>query len=245
MSISSIPDLIALLGTVFLVVLLVVMHRNGQRESFPNFFLYLVIVLFKSEILLIVKPFSPVVYFYVYWWAEVITTLLSFSVIYEICNHILASSSLPISKTTFFRINVGLMLLASFVAAFTIHSAPAHPLIRAVFVLSGALRIMQIGVFAGVGTLSLFYGFFWTNQAFGIALGYGLYALEQLTNTLVRAWAGSVGDGAYRYISMFAFECTVLIWLAYALKGSTQIAVERVPENNAALWFGAIERLSK
>src|SRR5438874_1466869 len=147
MSISSIPDLLALLGTALLVFLLLVMHRNGQRQSFPNFFLYLVIVLFKSVVLLIVKPFSPVAYFYVYWWAEIITTLLSFSVIYEICIHILASSSLPISKTTFFRINVGLLLLASLTAALTIHSAPGHPLIRAVFVLSSALRIMQLGLF--------------------------------------------------------------------------------------------------
>jgi hypothetical protein len=239
-------EIIALLGTCLLIALIIAIHRREHRKAFPFFFLYLFVVLFKSEALELIQPFFPVVHFYSYWWLELGTIALSFSVIFEIYRHIAASSSLPVSKTTFFRINVALFLFAAIIAALTIHSAPTHPLMRAAFILSSALRIMQLGFFCFLAVLSLFYGFFWTTQAFGIALGYGLYALTQLANTLVRASVGVLGNQVYAYAAMLSYDCAMLIWLIYALKPATQHThLKEVPENNTAVWFGALERLGK
>ena len=242
----SIQSIVAFIGTGLLILLIACMYWRGLRKAFPCFFLYLFVVLFNSEALLLIKSFSLVVHFYAYWVAELATIALSFSVIFEIYRHIGASSSLPVSKTTFFRINVGLLLFASIAAALMLHSAPSHPLIRTVFVLGAAMRFMQLSFFALLASLSLFYGFFWTNYAFGIALGYGLYALSQLANTLVRASVGILGNQAYVYATMLAYDCALLIWLAYTLSGKEQpIKLERVPENNTAVWMGVLERLPK
>src|SRR5438067_819321 len=98
----SIQELVPLLATSLLIPLIITMRQPGQRKGFPCFFIYLFVILFKSEALLLIKPFYPVAHFYAYWIAEAATILLSFSVIYEIYRHIVASSSLPVSKTTFF-----------------------------------------------------------------------------------------------------------------------------------------------
>jgi predicted secreted protein len=241
-----IAEIISFSGTLLLLALIVTIHRRGEQKTFPRFFLYLIVVLFKSEIVLLIQPFSAVAHFYAYWVGEGVTILLSFTVIYEICSHIISSTAFPLSKTTFFRINVGLLLFASIVAALTIHSAPTDPVVRTVIVLTTALRTMQIGLFALLTAVSLFYGFFWTNSAFGIALGYGLYALSQLANTLVRVSVGVLGHEVYRYIAMLGYDCTVLIWLAYALRaGQQEIKLEKVPDNDAAQWMGALERVAK
>jgi hypothetical protein len=242
----SIQDLVSFLGDGLLILLIVGMQRRGQRRTFPFFFIYLFVVLFRSEALLLIKPFFPVTHFYAYWMTEAATIVLSFIVIYEIYRHIAASTSLPVSKTTFFRINVGLLLFASIVAALLIQSAPSNPLIRTVFVLSTALRVMQLGLFAMLAMLSIFFGFFWTSYAFGIALGYGLYALTQLTNTLIRATVGALGNQVYVYATMLAYDCAMLIWLSYTFSaGEPEIKIERVPENNTAMWIGILEKVTK
>ena len=242
-SLSPIQSFLSVLCAALLVTLAWVMHKRGQRKVFPCFFVYLLVVLFKSEALQLIKPFSAAGYFYGYWIAEAITILLSFTMIYEIYSHILTSGTLPIGKAAFFRINVGLLFLASMVAALTVHTG--NPVLRTIFVLGSTLRTMQVGLFIFVVSLSVFFGFYWTGQAFGIALGYGLYALTQLANTVTRYWVGSLGDKVYAFVTVVAYLCAVLIWLAYALKGKEKSRLQKVPENKTTIWFGALERLTR
>ena len=244
-SFSPIQQYLGYLCTALLLPQIWTIHRRGQQKTFPVFFAYLLIVLIKSEVLQLIKPFSRTGYFYGYWLAEAITILLSLAVIYEIYRNILTSGTLPTSKTTFFRINVGLLLLASMVAIFTVHTGGDHPLLRTIFVFGGALRTMQLGMFLLLAWFSIFFGFYWTSQAFGIALGYALYALAQLANTLARAWVGPLGNQVYEYVTILAYMCAVLIWIAYAQKDEKGIGLNAVPENTSSVWFGALERLAK
>ncbi len=233
------------LGTALLIPLIWILHRRGYRKMFPCFFVYLVVVLFKSETLQLIKPFSRSAYFYGYWTAEAITVLLSFTVIYEIYIHILTSGTLPINRTTFFRISVGLLLFASVIAVFTAHTAGYSLPIRAIIVLSSTARSVQVGLFALLASLSIFFGFYWTGFAFGIALGYGLYALEELANILVRASVGTIGQHVYEFVTVLAYDCAILIWLAYALKAKESTQLDTVPRNDAHIWFGPLERVAK
>jgi hypothetical protein len=242
---STAQQYLTAFGTALLLPLIWLMHRRGQHKVFPNFFVYLLAVLVKSLILQSIKPFSPGGYFYGYWTAEALTILLGFGVIFEIYKDVLTSGTLPISKATFFRMVVGLLLGAGIVALLTLHADGYATSVRIIFALSSTLRIVQVGLFALLAFFSIFYGLYWTGQAFGIALGYALFALAQLANTFVRAWAGPVGHDVYVYVSMLAYQCTLFIWLAYALKGKQEIRLENLPENGTLVWFGALERLAK
>jgi hypothetical protein len=244
-SFSPFQQYLSAFGATLLLPLIWLMHRRGQRKVFPYFFIYLIVVLVKSEALLIVKLFSGTAYFYGFWTAEAITVSLSFGVIFEIYLHVLTSGTLPVNKATFFRIVVALLLFAAFAAMFTLHAEGYSTTLRTIFVLSSALRITQIGLFALLASFSVFYGLYWTGQAFGIALGYALFALTQLANTFVRVSTGSIGHQVYVYISMLGYQCAVLIWLAYAFKGREQLTLKKVPENNTGVWLGALERLAK
>src|SRR5205085_7644041 len=105
-------------------------------------------------------PFYPTAYFYAYWIAEASTILLSFAVIYEIYLR-LSSGVLPITKATFVRLNVGILLFASIASPMTVHTAGYHPLWRTVFLLGSVLRTMQVSLFVLLAILSLFYGLYW------------------------------------------------------------------------------------
>jgi hypothetical protein len=244
----SIRDSIALLGSCLLLTLIVALYRREERKRFPCFFLYLIVVLFKAELVALIKPFSAVPGFYAYWFysywiGEAVTILLSFTVIYEVYRNVTSSTSFMPNKMTFFRINVGLLLMASIAIALAISSQSHDPLTRTIYVLSNTLRIMQLGMFTLLTILSVFYGFFWTDYAFGIALGYGLYALSQLANNMVRVSVGSLGEQVFVYVSMLGYDCAVMIWLVYALTArSRAMMLERVPENRAPQWIGALER---
>ena len=243
---SQFQQYLSAFGTALLLPLIWLMHRRDQHKVFPNFFVYLLVVLGKSLTLQTIKPFSPASYFYGFWIAEAITILLGFGVIFESYVHVLTSGTLPIGKVTFFRIVVAMLLFSGIVAMLTLHAEGYPAIVRTIFALSTALRIVQVCLFLLLAFFSIFYGLYWTGQAFGIALGYALFALAQLANTSVRAWAGSVGHEVYVYVSMLAYQCAVLIWLAYAYKGKQPpVQLENLPENGALVWFGALERLAK
>src|SRR5437016_3950065 len=60
----SIQSIVAFIGTGLLILLIACMYWRGLRKAFPCFFLYLFVVLFNSEALLLIKSFSLVVHFY-------------------------------------------------------------------------------------------------------------------------------------------------------------------------------------
>jgi hypothetical protein len=244
-SFSLLQQYISAFGAALLLPLIWLMNRRGQRKIFPYFFIYLIVVLVKSAALLIIKPLSPIGYFYGFWTAEAITVLLSFGVIFEIYHHVLTSGTIPISKATFFTIAVILLLLSAVAAPFAVHAEGYSTLLRTIFVLTSTLRFIQVALFVLLSFFSVFYGFYWTGQAFGIALGYALFAFMQLANTLARVSTGTVGHWVYVYVSMLGYQCAVLIWLLYAAKGQQQPRLKSVPEIQTELWAGALERLAK
>ena len=63
----------------------------------------------------------------------------------------------------------------------------------------------------------MYFGLSWQNQAFGIALGFGVFASIELVVIAVRAQMGAIANTAYSHVSGAAYGYGALIWVRYLL----------------------------
>jgi hypothetical protein len=77
---------------------------------------------------------------------------------------------------------------------------------------------VQIAVLLLLAVLTVFFGFYWGNQAFGIALGFGLYAAMVIVNSELYGHVGVKYFHIHNVIDVLAYSAASLIWLAYAVK---------------------------
>jgi hypothetical protein len=218
-----------LLSPLPLFLIAFIMHRSGQRRSFPWFFTYLLWVAASSYVLFAIH-FIPNEYlnFYSFWAKQAIAVGLSIAVIYEVCRNVLTSGTFPISKSTFLLIN-GVLVIIAAVASSLLPIAEKNPIVFKILILMGTARIDQVGLTLILLAISLFFGFYWSSQAFGIIAGFGIYAFIELVNTLVRAKQGPVGNVYWGWISVLSYQFAVAIWVVYAIKGRKLVEME-LPE---------------
>ncbi|MCU1309536.1 MAG: hypothetical protein JWO20_661 [Candidatus Angelobacter sp.] len=220
-----------------------IMRRTQQSRSFPAFLVYLVSVAFFSYFSLAVHQLFPSFHFYSYWTGQVVSIALSFLVLYEVFRNVLTAGTLPVSKANFALINAVLLLMAA-VVALKMQGADTEKWLYAIFLFSRTVRIVQVGLMLILVVLSISFGFYWSSQAFGIALGFGFYASTELVNNTVRALLGPNGNRIWSWVSVLSYQCAAVIWIVYAAKGR-KLPVMELPENKVSLWSEPIERLSK
>jgi hypothetical protein len=219
------------------------MRRTHQSRFFPVFVIYLLWVASSSYFNLALHHFAPVIQFYSYWITQAVSIGLSFAVLYEVFRNVLTEGTLPISKSNFIFMN-GLLLLIAAAIALRLQGGDANKFMYTILVFSRTVRIVQVGLMLVLIVLSFSFGFYWSSQAFGIALGFGFYASIELVNHTVRALLGPMGHQIWSWVSVLSYQCAAVIWIVYAAKGR-KAAVMELPENKFSLWSEPVERLTK
>jgi hypothetical protein len=214
---------------VLLLVIAYIMERSRQRRQFEWFVGYLVWVALTSYFQFALRFIKPSITFYTYWATQAVAIGLSFVVLYEVFRHVLTSGTLPVSKSNFVLINAVLLVIAA-VMALKLQGVDTNPTMYTIFVFTRSVRVVQVGLMLILAALSLFFGFYWGCQAFGIAAGFGLYASVELVNHTVRAMLGPIGNQIWSWVSVLSYQCAALIWLAYAIKGR-KLPVMELPED--------------
>jgi hypothetical protein len=220
------------LSPVLLLAIAYIMHRTHQSRSFPAFQLYLLWVAFISYLNFALQEFSPNIQFYSYWITQAVSIGLSFVVLYEVFRNVLTEGTLPINKSNFVLIN-GILLLVAAAIALCLQGRDGNKFMYTILVLSRTARIVQVGLMLVLIALSLSFGFYWSSQAFGIALGFGFYASIELVNHTVRALLGPVGHQVWAWVSVLSYQCAAAIWIVYAAKGRKSPVME-LPENKVS-----------
>jgi hypothetical protein len=118
-----------------------------------------------------------------------------------------------------------------------LHGGDAERTMYTILVFSRTARIVQVGLMFILVLLSLSFGFYWSSQAFGIALGFGFYASIELVNHTVRALLGPIGHQIWAWASVLSYQCAAVIWIAYAAKGR-KLPVMELPDDKATLVLG-------
>lgn len=240
---------------VLLLVILVVMLLRRLHRQFPIFFLYTLFEICQFAFLF----FSMFHYRYrrmfggeYEWFYSVglgLSTTLRFGVIYETLVHLLRNyPALQKSGRSWFRaVAVAFLLVAVVVAAASSGNAASGVLIATAQILDQTVSILQCGLLIFLFSFSRYFSLSWRSQAFGIALGLGVFASMELATSALRSHVGSSGNHFLNYWSMGTYHLCVLIWLFYliASEGPPNYNSRQFPQHDLEDWNLQLQKMVK
>ncbi|HEY6766328.1 MAG TPA: hypothetical protein VI386_16345 [Candidatus Sulfotelmatobacter sp.] len=203
-----------------------IMLRRGLYRQFKFFFVYL-----ATQILTFGLIFPSYLthnypaYFYLYWTTNAIGVFLGFFVIHEVFLNVFRPfHTLRDLGTVLFKWAGLVMLLVAGVVSISASSSDLSPWMQAIVTAQRCVRIIQVGMVLLLLFFSRYLGTSRRDLTFGIALGFGSFAIVELA--LVAMWSGDhMNRVTVDVINMAAYNASLLIWLGYsALKSPVRDA---------------------
>ncbi len=231
-------------GLGFQSLLVLIMLAKKQWEKFPVFLAYMLFSFLSSGVLYALRGL-PFAYFYVYWACEASGLLLGLGVIYEVFRKLLQPyEALHRVATGVLLLTVVLLVVSSCLVAYTQPSAEQNSLVAGVLVGEEATRIVEIGLLMFLFIFSTAFGLHWRQQAFGIAIGLGLFVAVELIGVTARTRFGVAAIDVFRVIRMVGFNGSLLIWSGYLLLPEKAASSSALPKRaQLEQWNQAIMEL--
>jgi hypothetical protein len=195
-----------------------VMLRRKIIRSFPVFFSYIIAQIAIFAITYSVyRAGSYGWFFYTYWLGQAVSVFLGFKVIHEVFLDVFRPyHTLKDLGTVLFRWAGLVMMLVALVVAFTTPRGQT-PLSEAILTTERCVRVIQCGLVMFLLVFSRYLGISWRQHSFGIALGFGVYAMVELL--LVALGVGGIGvhlsDTFVSLTNMAIYNCAAVVWFAY------------------------------
>jgi hypothetical protein len=201
-------------------VIAIVMFRRGQQRAFKFFFSYIVA---QIAIFAVVYASFRLDYdgtFYVSWIGTAIGVALGFAVIHEAFLDVFRPfHTLRDLGTVLFKWAGLVMLLVAGVVSVSTNASNVAPWVQAIMTAQRCVRIIQVGMVLFLLFFARYLGVSRRQHSFGIALGFGSFAMVELL--LIASWAGyHLGELSMSLINMAAYNGSLFIWLAYTLAKS-------------------------
>jgi hypothetical protein len=197
------------------------MYRRALHRKFPVFFIYLLfqIVTF-APLFYLHRTTSYEAYFYLYWSYFAISLALGFKVIHEIFLDVFRPYyTLKDLGSVLFKWAALVMLLVAGVVAAASPNTDQGPLVQAVLTVQRCVRVTQCGLILFLLVFSRYLGISKRQHSFGIALGFGFFAIEELIMVALRA-ASYVSETSMNLADMSSYNIAILIWFGYAMAKS-------------------------
>lgn len=195
----------------------VMLHRQMHRK-FKFFFAYVVTQILTFAVIFpafLKENYS--VYFYLYWFSNAISVVLGFKIIHEIFLDVFRSfHTLRDLGTVLFKWAGLVMLLVAGVVSVSSTSSEVVPWMQAIVTTQRCVRIIQVGMVLFLLFFSRYLGVSRRQQSFGLALGFGGFAMIELA--LIASWVGKhLAEFSTGLVNMGAYNLTLVIWLGYVL----------------------------
>ncbi|HVI09705.1 MAG TPA: hypothetical protein VND65_15560, partial [Candidatus Binatia bacterium] len=183
-------------------VIAVTMYRRGQFRIFKYFFAYIIAQIITFAIVFPAYQYSHKLCFYVSWIGTAISVALGFKVIHEAFLDVFRPfHTLRDLGTVLFKWAGLVMLLVAGVVSVSTSSSDTMPWVTAILTAQRSVRIIQVGMVLFLLAFARYLGVSRKQHSFGIALGFGTYALIELA--LIASWVGDhLGDVAMNLINM-------------------------------------------
>jgi hypothetical protein len=111
------------------------------------------------------------------------------------------------------------MLLVAGVVSVSTNSSDTVPWVQAIMTAQRCVRIIQVGMVLFLLSFARYLGVNRRQHSFGIALGFGSFAVVELA--LIASWAGEhLSNLSMSLVNMAAYNITLCIWLSYTLAKS-------------------------
>jgi len=192
------------------------MLRRGLYTKFKFFFGYILIQLVTFAVVFPTYWYNYKACFYLYWGCEAISVAFGFGVIHEVFVDVFRSFyTLRDLGTVLFKWAGLVMLLVAGVVAVSANSSEMGPFLQAIITAQRCVRIVQVGMVLFLLFFSQYVGISRRQHSFGIALGFGSFAVVELI--LIASWVGNhLGNNAMSVVNMAAYNVTLVVWLVYA-----------------------------
>lgn len=205
-----------LLHPVLQITIAVFMVRRRQLKNFRFFFAYLISQLLSFAIVFpayVWRGYSAM--FYLYWATSAVSVTCGFFVIHEVFVEVFRFfHTLRDLGTVLFKWAGLVMLLVAAVVSISTNSTEITPWMQAILTSQRCVRMIQVGMVLFLLFFAQYLGVSWKQHSFGIALGFGSFAIIELV--LVSSWAGHhIGDPWMSIINMGAYNASLALWLGY------------------------------
>lgn len=191
--------------------------RRGLLKKFKYFFGYIITQIVTFAILFPAycwRSYSAA--FYLYWVCMAISVGLGFLVIHEVFVDVFRLfHTLRDLGTVLFKWAGLVMLLVAGVVSVSTNSNQMAPWMQAIITSQRCVRIVQVGMILFLLFFAHYVGVSRRQHSFGIALGFGSFAVIELI--LICSWVGNHLSGpAISMLNMTAYDCSLMLWLGYA-----------------------------
>lgn len=192
------------------------MIRRGLLRNFRFFFAYLLTQLASFAVVFpafVWRSYSAL--FYLYWATNAISVTCGFLVIHEVFVDVFRSfHTLRDLGTVLFKWAGVVMLLVAAVVSVSTNSPQMAPWMQAIITSQRCVRMVQIGMVLFLLFFAQFVGVSRKQHSFGIALGFGSFAVIELV--LISSWVGNHLNGPWMSIvNMMAYNSSLILWLCY------------------------------
>jgi hypothetical protein len=201
-------------------VIAIAMFRRGQHREFKFFFAYIVAQIMTFAVVFPIYRYYYSAAFYISWISTAISVALGFMVIHEAFLDVFRPfHTLRDLGTVLFKWAGLVMLLVAGVVSVSTSSSDTAAWVQAIMTAQRCVRIIQVGMVLFLLFFARYLGVSRRQHSFGIALGFGSFAVVELA--LIASWAGDhLGQLSMSLINMTAYNLTLLIWLVYTVAKS-------------------------
>jgi hypothetical protein len=223
--------------------------RRGLFRHFPIFTTYTIYQVVTITVIYVELAMHVSRLHYAYTWypLQVCSIGLAFGVIFELFRFVLEpyDALRRVWRVIFLIASAVLIIVGVFWVLYG--SGPqADRLTQTMNLLTRSLRLVQAGLMIFLFALSRSLGLSWRSYSFGLALGYGTYAVVELVLNAMRTQYGN-GVWELQYtLSSFAYNIMILTWAWYILQPQTVAQPVRViPHNDIEKWNQKLAELLK
>jgi hypothetical protein len=216
-----------------------VMVRRRLVGSFPLFFSYTVVVVFRDITLLFLRK-GPL-YFLLFWWGETLAILLGLAVIFEVLAHILPRSpSLRFVLHSVLILGAVAAVVALLILVLAKSSDGYEPLLRVMVMGERSVRFLQSCLLIVVIGLMSRLGLSWHHKSVGIAAGFGIYSAMALVCFELGVHLQVISHLALALANSAAYNLATMIWAFYILLPARVTPIEQLPKTDLAEWNSAV-----
>ena len=219
------------------------------RRLFPYaryFFAYILWQTFSVACLYVIWHKLPrSFYFYANWTNDAIDIILALAILVEIFNRMFAPyEGIRGMARILFISSAAILTATSAVFLFFHNAAYSVPVLTVFMVAERSVRILQLGLILALFAITRYLHLRWKNYLFGIALGFGFYAVCVLTELVVRMTYGQLVMAWGNLLEGTGYCVAVVIWATYILQRDVAaIPIVSLPSQELEQWDATLSNM--
>jgi hypothetical protein len=221
MTLRLVTTLLWLLQPVVLAGVVVRMRALSVHRQYPLFFSYAIFELLRNGLLLAVFYYwhARYVYFWTYWSTDVVESVLTFLVVYEIFAKVFDGyAGLRRLGRLLFHCAAAAVVLLAILSTALAFGRQSDPLIAGVLSIQHGTAIVNGGLLVFLFAFCWAFRLAWRVYVLGIALGFGAFFALNLVAVILRMELGTSAALVLSLLNNIAYDCAVLVWLVYLMQ---------------------------